>query len=177
MVKKRHYTQRATDARGRLLCGAADKAARVNPKLEGVRLVGHTHSTAVNAILCSQKGEETTAWRLFPKEIVYYGPAPGYVPYSDPGVPLARAIRMAVEGHLERFRERPKVVPMQNHGLPALDSTASVVENITAMQVKTARIILGICALGDPSLLTQQAVERSRTRPYEQHRRREWGRG
>jgi rhamnose utilization protein RhaD (predicted bifunctional aldolase and dehydrogenase) len=145
-------------------------------QLEGVRFVGHTHPTAVNAVLCSQQAEEAIAGRLFPDEIVYCGPAPVYIPYTDPGVPLARAVRDATQGYLDEYRETPKVILMQNHGLIALGRTASEVENITAMYVKTARVILGTYALGGPHFMSPQAVARIHTRPDEQYRRQEWDR-
>ncbi len=143
-------------------------------RLEGVSFVGHTHPTAVNAILCSQKAEEAIAGRLFPDEIVYCGPAPVYIPYTDPGVPLARKVRDEIDRYLDEYRERPKVVLMQNHGLMALGETALEVENITAMYVKTARVILGAYALGGPHFMSAEAVARIHTRPDEQYRRREW---
>ena len=146
-------------------------------KLDGVNFVGHTHPTAVNAILCSKKAEEAIAGRLFPDEIVYCGPAPIYVPYTDPGVPLALAIRDAIDRYLDEYRENPKVILMQNHGLIALGGTASEVENITAMFVKTARVILGAYALGGPHFMSAEAVARIHTRPDEQYRRQEWGNG
>jgi rhamnose utilization protein RhaD (predicted bifunctional aldolase and dehydrogenase) len=144
-------------------------------KLEGVNFVGHTHPTAVNAILCSQKAEEAIAGRLFPDEIVYCGPAPVYIPYTDPGVPLAQKVGAEIDRYLDEYRERPKVVLMQNHGLMALGQTASEVENITAMYVKTARVILGAYALGGPHFMSTEAVARIHTRPDEQYRRQEWG--
>lgn len=146
-------------------------------KLDGVNFVGHTHPTAVNAILCSQEAEEAIAGRLFPDEIVYCGPAPIYVPYTDPGVPLARTIRDAIDRYLDKYRENPKVILIQNHGLLALGKTASEVENITAMYVKTARVILGAYALGGPHFMSAEAVARIHTRPDEQYRRQEWGSG
>jgi len=142
-------------------------------QLEGVNFVGHTHPTAVNAILCSRKGREAIAGRLFPDEIVYCGPAPAYVPYTDPGVPLARAVRDVMGRYRDEYGEHPKVILMQNHGLIALGRTASEVEKITAMCVKTARVILGSYALGGPSFLSAEAVARIHTRPDEQYRRRE----
>jgi rhamnose utilization protein RhaD (predicted bifunctional aldolase and dehydrogenase) len=165
-----------------------DPAARARPSvetvlhamalnLEGVSFVGHTHPTAVNAILCSQKAEEAVAGRLFPDEIVYCGPAPVYIPYTDPGVPLARTVGTAINRHIQEHRENPKVVLMQNHGLIALGRTPTEVENITAMYVKTARVILGAYALGGPGFMTQQAVDRIHTRPDEQYRRQESGSG
>jgi hypothetical protein len=63
---------------------------------------------------------------------------------------------------------------MQNHGLIALGKTASEVENITAMYVKTARVILGACALGGLRFLTPHDVARIHTRPDELYRRQEW---
>jgi rhamnose utilization protein RhaD (predicted bifunctional aldolase and dehydrogenase) len=146
-------------------------------RLEGVNFVGHTHPTAVNAILCSQKAEEAIAGRLFPDEIVYCGPAPVYIPYTDPGVPLARKVGDEIDRYLREYRERPKVVLMQNHGLMALGQTALEVENITAMYVKTARVILGAYALGGPHFMNAEAVARIHTRPDEQYRRQEWGSG
>lgn len=146
-------------------------------KLDGVNFVGHTHPTAVNAILCSQRAEEAIAGRLFPDEIVYCGPAPVYIPYTDPGLPLARKVRDEINRYLDEYRERPKVILMQNHGLIALGQTALEVENVTAMYVKTARVILGAYALGGVQAMSPEAVARIHTRPDEQYRRQEWGSG
>jgi len=140
-------------------------------QLEGVNFVGHTHPTAVNAVLCSQRAEEAIAGRLFPDEIVYCGPAPLYLPYTDPGVPLARAVRGAVDQYLDDYGEAPKVVLMQNHGLIALGRTASEVERVTAMAVKTARVLIGTYALGGPHFLSPEAAARIHTRPDEGYRR------
>jgi rhamnose utilization protein RhaD (predicted bifunctional aldolase and dehydrogenase) len=144
-------------------------------KLDGVNFVGHTHPTAVNALLCSQKAEEAIAGRLFPDEIVYCGPAPVYIPYTDPGVPLARRVRDEISRYLDEYREAPKVILMQNHGLITLGRTASEVENVTAMYVKTVRVILGAYALGGLHFMSAEAVARIHTRPDEQYRRQEWG--
>jgi len=146
-------------------------------RLEGISFVGHTHPTAVNAILCSEKAEEAIAGRLFPDEIVYCGPAPVYVPYTDPGLSLARAVRGAIDHYLDAYREVPKVLLMQNHGLIAFGKTASEVKNITAMYVKTARVIIGAYALGGPHFMSPEAVARIHTRPDELYRREEWGSG
>ena len=146
-------------------------------QLEGVNFVGHTHPTAVNAILCSQHAEEAISGRLFPDEIVYCGPAPVYIPYTDPGVPLAQVVRDQIGHYLDEYRELPKVILMQNHGLIALGKTASEVENITAMYVKTARVILGAYTMGGPRFLRPQDVDRIHTRPDELYRRQEWDTG
>jgi len=143
--------------------------------LENVNFVGHTHPTAVNALLCSQKGEELASGRLFPDHIVYCGSTSVYVPYTDPGLPLARKVRDLIGQYIDEYHEVPKVILMQNHGLIALGKTAQEVENITAMAVKAARILQGTYAFGGPHFLSPQNVQRIHTRPDEEYRRKEWG--
>jgi rhamnose utilization protein RhaD (predicted bifunctional aldolase and dehydrogenase) len=101
-------------------------------QLEGVNFIGHTHPTAVNMILCSQKAAEAFSGSLFPDQIVYCGPAPVFIPYTDPGLPLAHAVRDAVNAYGDTWGQAPKVVLMQNHGFIALGKSAADVENITA---------------------------------------------
>jgi rhamnose utilization protein RhaD (predicted bifunctional aldolase and dehydrogenase) len=139
--------------------------------LEGVNFVGHTHPAAINSLTCSAAFETAVSGRLFPDEIVICGPAPVVVPYIDPGVPLARQVRRLINRYIEEYYEVPKVILMQNHGLIALGRTAQQVENVTAMAVKTARVLLGTYALGGPHFMTLQAVERIHTRPDEAYRR------
>jgi rhamnose utilization protein RhaD (predicted bifunctional aldolase and dehydrogenase) len=140
-------------------------------QLEGVNFVGHTHPTVVNSILCSQKAAEAFSGSLFPDQIVICGPAPVYVPYTDPGLPLARAVRDSISQYCDSWGQVPKVVLMQNHGFIALGKTARDVENITAMGVKAARVIVGAYAIGGPNFLDLRHVERIHTRPDEQHRK------
>jgi rhamnose utilization protein RhaD (predicted bifunctional aldolase and dehydrogenase) len=142
----------------------------------GVAFVGHTHPTAVNAILCSKRAEEAISGRLFPDEVVVCGPAPAYVPYTDPGLPLARQVRQVLEEYAEKYGEAAKVIVIQNHGLIALGRSTDQVEYITDMYVKTCRVLLGTYALGGPNFMSQQAVERIHSRPDIMHRRREFAR-
>lgn len=140
-------------------------------QLPGVNYVGHTHPTAVNMITCSAVFETAVSGRLFPDEIVLCGPAPVLVPYTDPGLPLAREVYRRINEYIDTYGEQPKVILMQNHGFIALAATPQQVENITAMAVKAARILVGAYALGGPHFLTPQAVERIHTRPDELYRR------
>ena len=134
--------------------------------------VGHTHPIMVNTILCSRGAEEAFAGRLFPDEIVVCGRAPVYVPYTDPGLPLARAVWAAVERHAGLFSQWPKVILLQNHGLIAFGQSAREVVDITAMAVKTAQVLLGTYALGGPQFLPASHVARLDARPDEEYRRR-----
>ncbi len=139
--------------------------------LPDVNFVGHTHATAVNALTCSAAFEEAFGGRLFPDEIVMCGPAVVMVPYTDPGLPLAREIRQRINDYIDTYQERPRVILMQNHGVVALGRSAEQVENITAMMVKTARVLLGAYSAGGPHFLSQENVDRIHTRPDEAYRR------
>ncbi|PKO23143.1 MAG: aldolase [Chloroflexi bacterium HGW-Chloroflexi-1] len=139
--------------------------------LEGVDFVAHTHPTAINALTCAAAFETAVSGRLFPDEIVLGGPAPVVVPYTDPGLPLARKVQELMYRHIAEHREAPRVILMQNHGLIALGQSAQQVENITAMAVKAARVLIGAYALGGPHFMTPAAVARIHTRPDELYRR------
>ncbi len=135
-----------------------------------VRFVGHTHPTAVNSILCSDNWQELFAARLFPDEIVVCGEEYVLVPYTDPGLPLAKAVHRRVAEYADRTGQPPRTILLQNHGLIAAGQTPAMVQNITAMLDKTARIILGACAAGGVHALSAEDVSRLATRPDEEYR-------
>ncbi len=138
--------------------------------LPGVAFVGHTHPTAVNAILCSVDARKAVRGRLFPDEIVCCGPAVCYVEYGDPGLPLARNLRQRVEEFVEEQKTAPRVILIEKHGMIACGRTSRDVETITSMYVKTARILAGTYAFGGPRFLTPEKVARIHTRPDEIYR-------
>lgn len=137
----------------------------------GVRCIAHTHPTAVNQILCSSRAEQFASNRLFPDEVVLCGPRSVFVPYADPGLPLARAIRERVRAYMDDMGEPPKVILMANHGLIALGQTPTDALNITAMCVKAAAIFVGACAVGEPVFMTQEDIAHIYRRPDEIYRR------
>ena len=139
-------------------------------RMDDVNFVGHTHPTAVNIITCAENGEQAIQGRIFPDEIVCCGVAPVWVPYTDPGVPLARRVQQELSAFVEQYGTRPKVILMQNHGLIALGATPEEVEGATHMMSKTARVLLGTYALGGPQFLTTTQVDRIYTRPDEKYR-------
>lgn len=165
-----------------MMAACVDRAAR-RPSVEtlfhayflslpGVRFVGHTHPTPVNAILCAHGGRALLEGRIFPDEIVCCGIAPAWIPYTDPGQPLAREIRRRAHAHHDDYGVYPRVLLMENHGLIALGDTPQAVESATAMFVKTCRILLGAAALGGPRFLSEENVQRIYTRPDEKYRER-----
>lgn len=138
--------------------------------LEGIRFVGHTHPLAVNQILCSPRGRDFSERRMFPDEIVVCGAASVFVPYTDPGLPLAREIRDRTKTHMDRHGHAPRLVLLQNHGLIALGSTPQAVLAATLMAVKAAAIFMGAAALGGPVFLTPAHVDRIAGRADEAYR-------
>ena len=118
------------------------------------------------------RSRELFAGSLFPDQIVVLGPDYAYVPYQDPGLPLARAVRESLATFVDRHQRVPKVILMENHGVIALGGSAQEVMNITQMLVKTCRIIAGVAAAGGPCWLTPENVDRIDRRPDEIARRR-----
>lgn len=141
--------------------------------LPGVEVVGHTHPTSLIPLLSVEGAEELAEQRLYPDEIVLCGPATVFVPYLDPGLPLARGIRDAVLRYVEARDERPKTIWLQNHGLIALGATTQEVENTTLMATKAARVWLAALSTGRPlHPLTPAQIARIHTRPDEHYRQR-----
>jgi len=171
-----------TQIRDGLMKATINNSARLVPSIEtlfhayllslpGVRFVGHTHPITVNAITCSQGWRDLTRGRLFPDEIVSCGVAPAYIDYTDPGVPLGKAIRDSVSAYNVKHNEWPKSILMQNHGLIAIGGTASEVMSVTAMWDKTARILAGTLHFGGPNFMSPENVSRISTRPDEVDRK------
>lgn len=145
--------------------------------LPGVEFVGHTHVTSINGLMCSRRGWEfmEAGHRLFPDEIVVCGVAPCCVPYIDPGIPLARSVRDRVAAFQEKYGAPPKSVYLQNHGFIALGRSAQEVENIHQMADKAALVLAAALAIGEPSSLTPENVNRIYTWPAEHYRQRALG--
>ena len=144
-------------------------------QLDGIQFVGHTHPVAAVSLLCSQRSRELFSGSLFPDQIVLLGPAFVYIPYTDPGLPLALTVRDRVRQFVDTQQRVPKVLMMENHGVFALGGTAQEVLNITQMLVKTCRVLTGTLAAGGPRFLSPEHVARIDQRPDELARRRGFG--
>ncbi len=111
--------------------------------------VGHTHPTAINAILCARHAERPFGAPIFPAEALVCG-EPLFVPYAPPGHALALAVQQALRTRLAAGGEPPRALLLQNHGLVALGDTPQDVLDITEMMVKTAQILVQTYALSGP---------------------------
>jgi rhamnose utilization protein RhaD (predicted bifunctional aldolase and dehydrogenase) len=134
-------------------------------------VVAHTHPVSVNILLCSEHGQKLATDVLFPEQVVVLGPRPLYIPYVDPGLPLARTVRVEMLNYLEQHGDPPRLVYLANHGLFALGNSTSHVLQITEMAVKLSRIYAGVLAVGAIQCLDNNDIERIATRPDEARRR------
>ncbi len=140
--------------------------------LPEVEFVGHTHAPAVSRILCSPRALLFASRRLFPDEVVCCGEASALVPYTDPGLPLARAIRSRTQSYMKKHGRVPRVVLLENHGIVTLGRTPEAVLAAMLMAEKAARIWLGAALLGGPHFLPAREVRRIAGRADEECRRR-----
>ncbi len=136
----------------------------------GVQAVAHTHPTAVNGLTCSRGWPEVLEGRMCPDEAVVLGPDSVFVPYVDPGVILARAMRDGIAAYRARHEATPKTIYMQNHGLIGLGANRTEAINITAMAIKAARIRLIALQSGGINRLDAATVAHLLGRPDEKYR-------
>ena len=100
------------------------------------RYVLHTHPIDLNAVACNSDGA-AIAGRLF-------GDRALWVPYTDPGLPLAQAIVDARRAYVERTGgPAPAITLMQNHGIIVGGESASVIDEASAWLVVTVRAAMG----------------------------------
>ena len=118
------------------------------------RFVLHTHPVLVNAVGCNRDGADL-ARRLFGDSVIW-------VPYTDPGLPLANAIRAARAEHEARTgTPPPRLTLLANHGLIVTGDTARDIEDATAWLVE--RIEAAIAATPEPALPTALEAGTART--------------
>ena len=126
----------------------------------GAAFVAHTHPTAMNSLLCSDRAREAYTGVVFPDEAVMCGPSPLIVEYAAPGLELGRAVFDGLHAFIVRHGEPPRVVLLLSHGLFALGSSGPEAAAITAMAVKAARVRAGALAAGKLRFLPEGEAER-----------------
>lgn len=139
----------------------------------GARWVGHTHTESMLSILCSQAGAEPFMQHIYPDVIVVCGRHIAVVPYVDPGLELARAVRDELLRFKETHGKGPKLLLMVNHGPVALGQTEKEVFNILLMADKWARALNGMAAWGGPNYMSAPEADRIDNRLDEHFRRKQ----
>ena len=138
--------------------------------LPGVEFVAHCHPLYANQVLCSPRARDFAERRMFPDQIVYCGATSVFVPYADPGLPLAREIAECTRAVYAKTNHLPRLILLENHGIITLGATVEAALGCALMAEKAAAIFAGAAALGGPNFLSSQHVERIATRRDEVQR-------
>jgi rhamnose utilization protein RhaD (predicted bifunctional aldolase and dehydrogenase) len=133
--------------------------------------VAHTHPTALNSLLCSDRAREAYEGVVFPDEAVICGPCPLMVDYAAPGLELGRAVLGGLREFISAHGEPPRTVLLLSHGLFALGASGPEAAAITAMAVKAARVRAGALAAGNLRFLPPDEAQRLCAREDERARR------
>jgi NAD(P)-dependent dehydrogenase (short-subunit alcohol dehydrogenase family)/rhamnose utilization protein RhaD (predicted bifunctional aldolase and dehydrogenase) len=92
----------------------------------------HTHAVVPNAVTCNQAGEELMG-ELFGDEALW-------VPYTDPGLPLARAINELRGAHEARTgQSAPRITFMGDHGIIVSADTIAEIAQLNEHVMDTVR--------------------------------------
>lgn len=130
--------------------------------LPGVHYVAHLYPTPVATLTCSANFETAVDGRLIPPEVGWCGISSLAIPYRASGPRLANAVRRRLNAYLDNYGEAPKTVFLQNQGMLVLAESPTQLENIVAMTVKAAQILIGTYAMGGPRFLTTAQVREVR---------------
>lgn len=85
------------------------------------KFVIHLHPTVVNGVMCSNDVESLVA-PLFGSDAIY-------IPYTDPGYTLFKAVETKVKDFRAKKGCEPKVILLQNHGIfVGADTTKEVID-------------------------------------------------
>jgi NAD(P)-dependent dehydrogenase (short-subunit alcohol dehydrogenase family)/rhamnose utilization protein RhaD (predicted bifunctional aldolase and dehydrogenase) len=126
--------------------------SRVNPPDPSVRpsvestlhalmpqaFVLHTHGELANAAACSREGEKALSKVKLPKDIRAI-----WIPYVDPGLPLATTFAKAVDAYLKKNGTPPNLAFMGKHGILAAGETAREADNLLQTCDKAIRKAIG----------------------------------
>ncbi len=124
------------------------------------RLGVHLQPPILNQILASPRARQFADRRILPGEVSSLGPSMVLTAYADPGLPFAREVKKKVMLWRDRYKERPSVVLIQNHGVIILgDTTGDIMEQLDSL-LRSAEIFIGSSLLGGPVFLTPTNVQR-----------------
>jgi rhamnose utilization protein RhaD (predicted bifunctional aldolase and dehydrogenase) len=126
--------------------------------LDGITVAAHVHPVEICQIVCSPKDRQFAERRIMPSEILSCGPAALLVPFAEPGLPHAREARRKLDMWKERFKQTPRLVLLQNHGMIALGASAEELYAVVEMSIKSAQVFIGASILGGPTFLTPHLI-------------------
>ena len=112
----KNVKRREEEVKNDLATSKTDPHSELRPSVEAMlhhiiphSFVVHTHSTIVNALLCSNDVEKVIP-ELFGNKVLY-------IPYTDPGYLLYKKTEEELKKHFEKTGSYPKIILLQNHGV------------------------------------------------------------
>ncbi len=120
---------------------------------DGINFVAHTQPSPINQITASPRARQFSDRRHLPHEVFATGQASVMVPLVPLGLPLAKEMKKRIALWKDRYREVPKIILIQSHGMIALGNTPEDVIKITEMATKCAEVFIGASLLGGPEFL------------------------
>ncbi len=126
--------------------------------LDGVRFAARTQPIEVSQILCSPRARQFSDRRTYHDEILACGASSVLIPYTEPGLPLAREVKRKIILWRDRNKIAPKLLLLQNYGMMVLGKSREEVARTTDMAVKAAQIFTGAAMLGGPVFLSPDNV-------------------
>ncbi len=130
----------------------------------GVQWVVRVHPTSVNALTCSRQFSDLATLRLTPDEVAICGRESLLIPYTSPGVELARAVRAGLSAFVGKHGTHPNLVLVQNNGMIALADHADHALAITVLATETAKTLAATQAFGGPRPLTDEELDQITSR-------------
>lgn len=124
---------------------------------EKINYIAHTHPINCLKILCSNMSEDFANYRIFPDQVVFNHKKSCLVPYSHPGIDLAKSIETSVMKFIKKNNFFPKLILLENHGIIACGETVDECIMITEICEKSAEIFFSIYNKS-PKFLTQESI-------------------
>lgn len=121
--------KREDEIKNDLAASKTDTSSPLRPSVEAMlhhiitnNFVVHTHSTVVNALMCSRFAEKYSN-KLFGNKVLY-------IPYTNPGYLLYKKIEKKLKIFEEKHNVQPNIILIQNHGVFVSANTISEIKNI-----------------------------------------------
>lgn len=112
----------------------------------------HTHPITVNALTCNSRGEEL-AEELLGDDVLW-------IPYTQPGLPLAGRIRDEWRDHEARIGgSAPVAILLQNHGLIVAADNPEDIDRLSSRIVAAISDRLGHTGVDEPAAPSESALE------------------
>jgi L-fuculose-phosphate aldolase len=124
---------------------------------KNVNYVCHVHPVNCLKILCTDRTDKFSNFRLFPDQVIFNFSRSCVVPYAKPGKELSEKIKDCVENFLYENNFFPKLILLQNHGIITCGQSINECLIISEICEKSAEIFIDIYDK-NPNYLTEHDI-------------------